>query len=225
MMKRKIHLPLLLVLFLTIAGSGFSQGTDCFYQKKVPLNRYNITASDTHRFIWFRIAKTGTRTILAGLQQSTQLSVNGYTVTYRNNDYEGYFKFSFVRNPWDRIVSCYFNKVLGQSYNAFQECFGKDFEYFIDFINRQNVDKADPHIRSQSSLLPLNDLDFIGRFENFEEDLKYVFGVINIDPLICHKNFSQHEHYSHYYTERTRDIIADKYKEDIENFGYKFEYR
>lgn len=186
---------------------------------------YNITASDTHRFVWFRVAKNGTRTMLNIFQKYIPLSVNDFKVPYRSKDYEGYFKFAFVRNPWDRVVSCYCNKVLPKNHNAFQECFDKDFDYFVNFINKQDLHLTDPHIRLQSTLFPLNEVDFIGRFETYTQDLKYILSLFNLDHVpIDKKNFTNRQHYSTFYNEKTKNIIAKKYKLDIDNFDYFFEY-
>lgn len=190
-----------------------------------PLVRYNITASHTHKFIWFRVAKVGTRTILSILQNNVPISINDYSVPYSSKEYEGFFKFAFVRNPWSRIVSCYYNKVLTKCYPAFEECYDKDFNFFVDFINRCDVCNGDSHIKLQTKLFPINELDFLGHLENFSEDLKYVLEKLNISNIpIGHKNSSKHVHYSHYYTERTKTIIEKKYNADIKAFGYQFEY-
>lgn len=189
-----------------------------------PPARYNITASHEKKFIWFRVAKVGTRTILSILQKNVPLSINDYSVPYNSKEYEGYFKFAFVRNPWSRVVSCYCNKVLTKCHPAFEECYDKDFTYFVDYIDRLNIFNCDPHLKLQTKLFPIKELDFIGRFESFAEDLTYVLNMLNIYVPLEHKNISKHDHYSHYYTERTKNIIARKYKADIIAFNYHFEY-
>lgn len=129
-----------------------------------------------------------------------------------------------MRNLWDRVVSCYINRVVKKPHRAFKECFGKDFDTFVKYIERQNIRIADRHIRAQTALVPLNHVDFIGRFENFEDDLKHVLNVLGMNDVeIPHKNPSFHEHYSTYYTEETKNIIARIYEDDINTFGYQFE--
>lgn len=178
-----------------------------------------MTISHEHKFIWFRVPKTGTRTVLNLLHRHIE-TINSNRKPPNCNQY---FKFTFVRNPWDRIVSCYHNKVL-KKWPTFKECFDKSFEDFVDYIDKQDLVKADRHIRLQTKLLPVKDLDFIGRFEQFEEDLKLVLDKIGIEGYeIEHRNKSVHKHYSAYYTARTREIIERKYKKDIETFGYTFE--
>lgn len=190
----------------------------------IQLPGYNITSSDSHKFIWFRVAKAGTRSILDVLQKNTELSKHGFNIRINLDEYGDYYKFAFVRNPWDRVVSCYHNKVLTKNDKNFQRCFGKNFEFFVDFINSQDLTKGDFHIKLQTKLIPVERMNFIGRLENFNEDLKFLLSVIGLkDQEIPHKNRSEHKHYSTYYTERTKEIIAQKYKEDIETFGYTFE--
>lgn len=184
---------------------------------------YNFTASEG--FVWFRIAKVGTTSIYEILRKNqVPFSVNAFNVPYEPMKYNNVFKFVFVRNPWDRIVSCYCNKIVKKCWAPFAECYDKDFDYFIDFINRQDLAKADRHIKLQTKMFPYFHVNFIGRFETFEKDLRYVLKAIGLkDVNIPKANPSRHKHYSQYYTARTKKIIARKYEADIEAFGYRFE--
>lgn len=224
---KKIHkhiAHLFLIPYMGFALHAHSSIENIKHSLTIPLRQYNITASQSHKFVWFRVAKVGTRTILSILQNNVELSINDYSVPYNTKDFNGYFKFAFVRNPWSRVVSCYCNKVLTKCHPAFEECYDKDFAYFVDFIDRIDLVNCDPHIKLQTKLFPINELDFIGRFENFAEDLQYVLSMLGINDVpLEHKNSSKHEHYSHYYTERTKNIIARKYKADIAAFNYQFE--
>lgn len=186
---------------------------------------YNITASDEYKFVWFRVAKVGTRSILRIFRDNqVPFSIDGYKLTFNPEKHKDYFKFAFVRNPWDRVVSCYYNKVVTKGHAAFSECFDKDFEYFVKYIGKQNLSTADPHIRLQTRLIPMDEVDFIGRLENFTEDLQYVLSVLGLQCTeIPQANRTDHVHYSTYYNEKTQQIIAKKYRDDIEAFGYQFE--
>lgn len=225
------------ILFLILTGNcvltsltihsfedNASKGDFCAL-KALHLNRYNITASDEKKFVWFRVAKVGTRSILEILNKNqVPFSINDYEVSFNPKRYKNYFKFAFVRNPWDRVVSCYMNKVVPNGPKYYQECLGKGFDYFVDFISKKDLTTADAHIRLQTSLIPIQHVNFIGRLETFADDLQYIAKVIGLQlQEIPRKNRTAHDHYSKYYTEKTKKIIAEKYKKDIEAFGYEFE--
>ncbi len=195
-----------------------------------PAPNYNFTISegDTEqkqtKFVWFRVAKVGTRSILALLDEAHIKTTHVSGKKYDAQKYKNYYKFAFVRNPWDRIVSCYFNKIVPCCHPPFKECYGKDFNYFINFIARQDLNKADIHIRLQTKLFPVKELDYLGKLENFSDDLNRIFkklGLASID--IPHYNSSVHAHYSCYYNDYTQRIIATKYKKDIKALRYKFQ--
>lgn len=223
---------ILSILALTSFAKGFSEDGDGSFDK--PQTTF-YAVNDEHKFIWFRVHKVGTTTIKQLLKKN-EISFslfNHHPEQFDLTDYANYFKFAFVRNPWDRIVSCYSDRILNKNtakHSNLKECFDKDFEYFVDYIDRQDLTTANRHIRLQTSLIPVNEIDFVGRIENFAADLAYVFKTVGIrdkevrQQQLPKRNATDHKHYSQYYNERTKEIIARKYKEDIEAFGYEFEY-
>ena len=193
--------------------------------------RYNITVSDEKKFVWFRVAKVGTRTIFdifdrGGLTLSAD-SPHGCHYPY--SLYKDYFAFGFVRNPWDRLVSCWRNKVVDSKINHFELSEQdlaevQDFGKFIEYIGRLDLTQGDPHIRLQSTLIDLNRVDFLGRFETFEEDLKLVMQKLNLDHIkVSTKNAStSRKPYQDYYDDALKKRVAEIYHRDIKLFGYKF---
>lgn len=148
--------------------------------------------------------------------------------------FNGYFKFLFVRNPWARLVSYFHggwpaNKLYKPHKKVFNEEFGvsmpteDDFRDYILKITSSDGINSDRHYFVQSNNLPLEDMDFIGKVENFKNDFNFVCQKIGIPKEThLHINKSTHANYTAYYNDETREIVAEKYAKDIEIFGYKF---
>ena len=190
--------------------------------KAIPRLGYNFTVCNSKKFVWFRVAKVATRSIFEVLKKNVEISKHTHWKIFDEKKYNDYFKFAFVRNPWDRLVSCYYDKVLKKK--LFKKCWDKDFSYFVNYVKKQNLEKADRHLRLQSSLFPPDEIDFIGRFENLEEDFHYICEKIGLSNIkLPHENITRHKHYTKYYNNETRAIVAEIYAKDIKNFGYKFD--
>ena len=131
---------------------------------------------------------------------------------------EDFFKFTFVRNPWDRLVSEY--STLNQ----------RDKNFFTQFVTRtaQIVNKSSKikgencHLRPQIEFIS-DDLDFVGRFENYIEDVENVLRRLGVDcQRIPQYGQTDHQNYTSFYDVQTIELVAEIYKDDIRLFGYEF---
>ncbi|GAB3678634.1 sulfotransferase family 2 domain-containing protein [Salinisphaera aquimarina] len=143
-----------------------------------------------------------------------------------------YFKFTIVRNPWDRLVSAYFFLKKGGMDAADRDWASRhlaDFADFEDFVRRwvnpHNIWQGE-HFYPQSYFVDSGrypvELDFVGRFETLDRDFAHIAERIDIDVTLAKHNQSGHRHYADYYSPTTRDIVAAVYAEDIRRFGYAF---
>lgn len=102
------------------------------------------------------------------------------------------------------------------------------FAEFINFICEQNVKCMDKHWMPQNLLLnyDCNQYDFIGRIENFEEDVNYLFNKIQAPKYIYQyikgkENSSQKSGITSLWTDELAEKIYEKYNADFEAFGYE----
>lgn len=160
---------------------------------------------------------------------------------------DNYFKWCFVRNPWERIVS------------AYEDCpeifqFAPTFEDFINILysKKQNFPKNEIkysqyfdigfplkyyriHFMPMNLLIKINGevcVDFIGRFENLESDWDTIQKKLNVEVKKLNKsnarvqkiNFKRRtSFYKDLYNQNLIDLVGEIYEEDINLFKYKFD--
>lgn len=193
--------------------------------------QYNLTISHEKKFVWFRVAKVGTRTILNHFKaNSVHLDAeHPYEVRYSPALYGDYFKFGFVRNPWARLVSCWLNKVVASKTRLLSGVSEvehenlRKFENFVDYVATFDLTTCDIHLRSQWALIDLGNVDYVGRMETFAADFQCICGTLGIPcEKIVPKNVTQKSFYHDYYTDATRDKVREIYRKDIQILGYEF---
>ena len=152
------------------------------------------------------------------------------------NSYLNFFKIGFVRNPWDRLASCYHFFRQGnnhewpkedareikkmQEFNDFND-FVLDFKYNQSWW-MQKFHFLNQHIWTHSREGKLC-LDYLGRVETIQKDIKSICELINV-PYVKIKNLNKSKRglYMNYYNKESKEIVSRVYAKDIEYFGYEF---
>jgi hypothetical protein len=139
------------------------------------------------------------------------------------NHNKEYFSWTFVRNPYDRLVSSYINKVVDKHQGGLKKYRHiKTFKEFVHKLENVSGKTCDRHIRSLYTFFP-PDIDFIGRFENLQSDFNLISERLGVsDENLPHINKTNHKHYTEYYDDETVEIVKEKYADDLEMFGYEF---
>lgn len=202
--------------------------------------------SHKHKFIFFAIPKTATHTIrqaltphmgpddweqqvLFGQKASPipaiaairhgHISATQIRPRITEQQWHTYFKFGFVRNPYDRYVStCFF------LYRNIP-----NFESQAVPVMKQALRRPDFRRRilvsPQSNLLMGVDgklaMDYVGRYETLQESFDEICQRIGIPGTdLGRKNASKHSRFTEYYDDDLTRIVSDFYSDDFENFDY-----
>jgi chondroitin 4-sulfotransferase 11 len=183
-------------------------------------------------FIFVHIPKTGGISVLRCLNIDYRPLTSHSPLTYYPKYLrETAFSFTFVRNPFDRIVSAY-NYLIQHRGNTADSHFAdehlkrhKNFNSFVkDFENNETL-QTWLHFLPMTSFID-DEIKFVGRFENLQNDFNDVCDNIGILRIPLNKiNVSKHAHYSTYYNKKSKKIVENFYKKDINRFGYSFENR
>ena len=135
------------------------------------------------------------------------------------------FRFGFVRNPWDRLVSWYAMCVQATAPNAFARHVIEHVPSFESFIE-QPVGMLERTARPQCDYLEdaqgLRLVDFVGRYEALAADFATVAQRLLIDAALPHDNPSRHRPYRDYFNTRTRKLVEQRFARDLDAFGYTF---
>jgi len=113
------------------------------------------------------------------------------------------YKFTFVRNPWDLLVSS-FHYIKGNERHHRHAKVSKlnTFEAFVEYeIRRGKLHQHKAICEKDGTFL----VDFIGRFETPEKDFKHICKEIGVEPCLPHANASRHFSYRSYYNQRLRE--------------------
>lgn len=134
-----------------------------------------------------------------------------------------YFIFTFTRNPFERLISAWKAFVRkGRASNNFKEFIKiKGSGHWL----KKDGEVSNDHWLPQEKYVEYSNKEqfanFIGKFENLEEDWKIVSKKIGIKSNIK-VTANNSKNYRSFYTDELKEIVSNFYKRDLELFNYKF---
>ena len=197
----------------------------------------SIFLLDSPKCVFIHIPKTGGATIRRGIFEA---KYQGPVFGKVPNEWMPFFKFAFIRNPYDRLISAWKMFIQGMTNSIWKRpddmpnsCF-LSLADFLEIVTDESIAYGAER-RTYKEIIrhhtipqthPFNCLghaNFVGRFERFEEDLGTIFEKLGLPLLqIPHWNKTTHDHYTSYYDEKTRAISREFYREDLDSLGYEF---
>ncbi|WP_339909347.1 sulfotransferase family 2 domain-containing protein [Symmachiella dynata] len=146
------------------------------------------------------------------------------------SQWRDYYKFAFVRNPFDRTFSDYFwMKTQIEPAGGFGEYIERRGRFAPILGEPDGPDYRGDHLIPQCEFVYIDGkiaVDFIGRFESLDAGLETIQTKLSVvDRRVPHlkKGRKRHQHYSHFYTNRMREQVRSLYEADLEAFGYQFD--
>jgi len=193
-----------------------------------------MIVSSSHNFVFVHVPRTGGISVSGALEPFADVPADPAIQTHdtlavllaRHPETAGHFKFGFVRDPWERLVSFYAHarRYLAPTVPEMQSL---DFPGMV-----RALDRDEPWTRRIFAFRPQRDFfcdengaqlaDWIGRFERLEQDFRTVCRRIGVSAALPLRNASEHGPYPEYYDARSRDLVRARYRDDIEAFGYAF---
>lgn len=183
-----------------------------------------MTVSDPGRFIYVRTAKVATRSISLALESRPELEAHvrrGKMQPWPRGKRRDYAAFAFVRNPYTRVVSCWHNKVIEGTPWQYDHLRDLSLPEFVTVLEGMDLTTADRHVRTQTALLPLDRLTFLGRLERIAADWERVCDLLGLGDLpLPRENISGPRPEPVHVDDALAERIRRLYALDFAMFGY-----
>lgn len=209
-----------------------------FNDLRRPGSEYSLAGFDRLKCIYIHIPKSAGISInrsLFGNIGGGHKTATQYKKIFGPYTFRKYFKFSFVRNPYSRLLSAFLFLKKGGFNERNKEWFEnnvKQFDTFEDFVTGWVTTE---NIFSYYHFLPqyyfLYDkrimnimVDYIGKVENIEEDFDFVCHRLGVKRQLMSLNqTSGGIDWKSYYNDHTMKIVSGVYKLDFDLFNYSHE--
>lgn len=202
-----------------------------------PKGDFSLRSFDQNKCIFVHITKTAGTSVALSLfgELPYHYTAQQYRVIYGRKSFNDYYKFAFVRNPWDRLYSA-FSYLKAGGWNEQDKKWAAqnladiaDFNTFV--LQWFSPEKLYSHIHfwPQSDFICdrqgrpiIDDLYF---FESIKHDYDIIREKISTGSELGHKNAVSKKSYSDIYTPEAIEKVRAIYHQDIKNFSYDFTNR
>ena len=193
---------------------------------------YLLETYKNQDYLFIHINKTGGSSVSLALGENEQTHLSADTIMnfIGNENFKEKFSFAFVRNPYDRVVSQYHYRLQTNQTNIKTENVS-----FEDWIRKSYVEKDPQYFNYPLMFQPQLDwisdyenellINFVGKFENINEDFKHICNQIGKGNLTLphHRKSKRKKVYQDYYTPETKAIITKVFEKDLDYFKYTFD--
>jgi len=194
----------------------------------------SILLFDDPACVFIRIGKTGSTSVVKGLFGGARNAAIISTDGRWQKEFEGFFTFAFVRNPFDRLCSCLrmFRQAPARDENDAQMRRSLTLDVLMDILeeppSREEIGlrtKIRGHSLPMSTPgLHLDRCDFLGRFESFERDYRQLASRLGIVvAAVPHERSTGSQDYRTLFSPAQRARAERIYTEDLARFGYRFD--
>ncbi len=200
-------------------------------------NPSRVIVWDDPALLYLRVPKSANTSIRLSIPGGRPAKVDPARLEDR---YAGHLSFSFVRNPWARLVSIYVEKLRPDARSDHQFSRGvhrgflrvglrmradMPFAEFAEAACSLSDDETEKHLKSQSSFLVRDGRllpRFLGKVETIVEDWRRLGRRAGFEARLPHHNRTKHAPFASFYDGALLKLVGDRYREDVERFGYDF---
>ena len=205
------------IIFIHIPKTGGTSVENLFW----PLNKYKRS----ERNLWMGFKRPMFNKYQTGGLQHLTASLIKREVGSR--EFAKCFKFTFDRNPWDKVISQYLSMGKRKDLRGFVGMeSGFSLKQYLDCISKRSHVQWEEQYKFIEDVDGKSLVDWVGKFESISDDIDIIRSILDLDKgeKLPHVNKSSSRlHYSHYYDLESKEVVGEMYAKDISRFGYVYE--
>lgn len=208
--------------------------------------------SEKNNFIFFHLYKCGGMSLRKFVEHNVKgcIELQGghscpkdmmieYQDKLNEDKFKEFFKFTFIRNPFDFMVSTYFYGKIYTNHFMHDDIINHnmDMQKFIPYYFEVRQQHQDEKIRPLGSnkVVTFKDwllddsgneiVDFVGKIENYDLDMKIISEKIGIESYrvpVVNVNPNRSKNYREYYNETSRKMIEKHFDWELDKYKYTF---